>query len=45
MYYDNIHKLVLSNKEKRSVITLHYVNENYDEGKIIAQDEIEVDSK
>ncbi|MDB2482945.1 formyltransferase family protein [bacterium] len=44
MYGDNIHKLVLSNKEKKTGITFHYVNENYDEGKIIAQYEIEVDS-
>ena len=43
MYGDNIHKLVLSNKEKKTGITFHYVNENYDEGKIIAQYEIEVD--
>ena len=43
MYGDNIHKLVLSNKEKKTGITFHYVNENYDEGKIIAQYEIEID--
>ena len=44
MYGDNIHKLVLSNKEKKTGITFHYVNENYDERKIIAQYEIDVDS-
>ncbi len=44
MYGDNIHKLVLTNKEKKTGITFHYVNENYDEGEIIAQYEIEVDS-
>ena len=43
MYGDKIHKLVLSNKEKKTGITFHYVNENYDEGKIIAQYEIEID--
>ena len=43
MYGDNIHKLVLSNKENKTGITFHYVNENYDEGKIIAQYEIEID--
>ena len=37
MYGDNIHKLVLSNKEKKTGITFHYVNENYDEGAIIFQ--------
>ena len=43
MYGDNIHKLILSNKENKTGITFHYVNENYDEGKIIAQYEIELD--
>lgn len=37
MYGDHIHKTVLSNNEKTTGITFHYVNENYDEGKIIAQ--------
>ena len=37
MYGDHVHKMVLSNKEKTTGITFHYVNENYDEGKIIAQ--------
>ena len=44
MYGDNIHKLVLSNNEKKTGITFHYVNENYDEGEIIAQYEIKIDS-
>jgi len=35
--------LVLRNKEKKTGISFHYVNENYDEGKIIAQFEIKVD--
>ena len=37
MYGDHIHKEVLKNKEKYTGITFHYVNENYDEGKIISQ--------
>ena len=37
MYGDHIHKKVLKNKEKHTGITFHYVNENYDEGKIISQ--------
>ena len=37
MYGDHVHKAVLDNFEKTSGITFHYVNENYDEGKIIAQ--------
>jgi len=37
MYGDHVHKAVLENNEKKTGITIHYVNENYDEGKIIAQ--------
>ena len=37
MYGDHVHNAVLRNKEKKTGITFHYVNENYDEGKIIAQ--------
>ena len=37
MYGDHVHRKVLENKEKQTGITFHYVNENYDEGKIIAQ--------
>ena len=43
MYGDNIHNLVLKNKEKETGITFHYVNENYDEGDIIAQFKIKID--
>jgi phosphoribosylglycinamide formyltransferase-1 len=37
MYGDHVHKAVVENKETESGITIHYVNENYDEGKIIFQ--------
>ena len=37
MYGRNVHKAVLKNKEKKSGITIHFVNENYDSGKIILQ--------
>ncbi len=37
MYGINVHKAVLKNKEKISGITIHYVNEKYDEGEIIFQ--------
>lgn len=37
MYGDNVHKAVIQNKESESGITIHFVNENYDEGKIIFQ--------
>jgi len=37
MYGDNVHKAVLFDKETESGITIHFVNESYDEGKIIFQ--------
>lgn len=37
MYGDNVHKAVVEAGEKESGITIHYVNENYDEGNIIFQ--------
>lgn len=37
MYGMHIHKAVRSNNDKISGITLHYVNEQYDEGAIILQ--------
>lgn len=37
MYGDNVHKAVVAAGETESGITIHYVNENYDEGAIIFQ--------
>jgi phosphoribosylglycinamide formyltransferase-1 len=37
MYGINVHRAVLENKEQQSGITIHYVNDNYDEGNIIFQ--------
>jgi phosphoribosylglycinamide formyltransferase-1 len=37
MYGENVHKAVLKNQEKFSGITIHYVNEKYDDGDIIFQ--------
>jgi phosphoribosylglycinamide formyltransferase-1 len=37
MYGMNVHRAVAENKETTSGITIHYVNENYDEGSIIKQ--------
>ena len=37
MYGDNVHKAVVANAEKESGITIHYVNERFDEGEIIFQ--------
>ncbi len=37
MYGMHVHMAVVANKEKESGISIHYVNEHYDEGKIISQ--------
>ncbi|WP_025742157.1 phosphoribosylglycinamide formyltransferase [Aquimarina pacifica] len=37
MYGHHVHEAVVRNKEKESGITIHYVNEHYDEGAIIFQ--------
>lgn len=37
MYGSNVHKAVVANNETESGITIHYVNEHYDEGNIIFQ--------
>lgn len=40
MYGMHIHEAVVANKEKETGITIHYVNENYDEGAIIFQSSV-----
>lgn len=42
MYGDNVHKAVVEAGDKESGITIHYVNEHYDEGQIIFQASCEV---
>lgn len=42
MYGLAVHRAVVDNQEKESGITIHFVNENYDEGKIIFQAKCEV---
>tara|TARA_B100001939_G_scaffold346789_1_gene366482 strand:+ start:715 stop:1311 length:597 start_codon:yes stop_codon:yes gene_type:complete len=37
MYGNHVHKAVLAQGESETGITIHYVNEHYDEGKIIQQ--------
>ena len=37
MYGKHVHEAVLKNKEKESGISIHYVNQHYDEGDIIFQ--------
>lgn len=44
MYGDNVHKAVIEAKETKSGITIHYVNENYDEGDIIFKSECDITS-
>lgn len=43
MYGERVFKSVLKHKEKESGITIHYVNEDYDEGEIIAQFKIDLE--
>ncbi len=40
MYGMHIHKAIVANKENETGITIHYVNENYDEGNIIFQQNV-----
>lgn len=42
MYGDRVHKAVIAAGEKESGITIHYVNEHYDEGDVIFQASCEV---
>jgi len=42
MYGMHIHRAVINNQEKETGITIHYVNENYDEGAIIFQKKVSV---
>ena len=43
MYGMNVHRAVVANGEKESGITIHYVNEQYDEGAIIFQESVAID--
>jgi phosphoribosylglycinamide formyltransferase-1 len=40
MYGMNVHKAIVDNKEKETGITVHYVNEDYDEGGVVFQKKI-----
>ncbi len=44
MYGQHVHKAVVANGEKKSGITIHYVNEKYDEGQLIFQAEVKLTS-
>ena len=43
MYGDKVHESVISNNEKESGISIHYVNDKYDEGQSIYQATVPVD--
>jgi phosphoribosylglycinamide formyltransferase-1 len=43
MYGAHVHRAVHENKDKESGITIHYVNDNYDEGNVIFQQAVAVD--
>ena len=45
MYGMNVHKAVVENKEKETGITIHYVNKNYDEGQVIFQAKVDLESQ
>ena len=43
MYGMNVHKTILENNEKETGISIHYVNEHYDEGGIIFQQSVNIE--
>ncbi|UAB82025.1 phosphoribosylglycinamide formyltransferase [Marixanthomonas sp. SCSIO 43207] len=40
MYGTYVHEAIIANNEPKTGITIHYVNENYDEGAIIFQEKV-----
>jgi phosphoribosylglycinamide formyltransferase-1 len=40
MYGMHVHRAVVENKESHTGITIHYVNEKYDEGQVIFQKKV-----
>src|SRR6056300_209795 len=45
MYGMNVHKAVKENKASKTGITIHYVNNEYDQGGIIFQEEVSLDQE
>ena len=43
MYGMHVHEAIVTNKETETGITIHYVNENYDEGAIIFQEKVTIE--
>ena len=44
MYGDKVHSTVLANKELESGITIHFVNEHFDEGEVIHQSRFKIEA-
>lgn len=44
MYGEKVHQAVIQSGEKRTGISIHYVNERYDEGEIIFQESFDINS-
>ncbi len=44
MYGNHVHEAIVANKETTSGITIHYVNEKYDDGAIIFQTQVPLNS-
>ena len=42
MYGEKVHQAVIASGEKRTGISIHYVNQHYDEGQVIFQDSFEI---
>ncbi|HMW39114.1 MAG: phosphoribosylglycinamide formyltransferase [Saprospiraceae bacterium] len=45
MFGLNVHQSVISSGESESGVTIHYVNESYDKGKVIYQEKVKVDRR
>jgi len=43
MYGMNVHNAIFENKDKETGITIHYVNEHYDEGEFIYQQKVNIE--
>ena len=44
MYGMNVHRAFIQNLEKESGITIHFVNEHYDEGEFISQHKVNIEN-
>lgn len=44
MYGERVYEAVIAQGEKKTGVSIHYVNQNYDEGQIIAQKEISINN-